>query len=210
MEIELSEVLACPRCGPPQGLVVLVDEMEDGRVRTGHLGCSRCEERYPLREGRVWLAEPGEGEEPETGEPAAGAGSAPDGELAVEVAALLDARSASGYLLLDEELGRLAPRVAGLSEGAEVLALEPRVPAGPGVSPARVPAGSSLPVLDGKLGGAALWRPDAGRVRDAFRCLSAEARVAGLRPGAAVREALGELPGEVLASEERAFVVRRG
>ena len=45
MLLDLSESLACPRCGPPQRVIVLVERMEGGRVLDGRLDCPGCESR---------------------------------------------------------------------------------------------------------------------------------------------------------------------
>lgn len=61
MHLDLSELFVCPRCRPAQGLVVLVDEIEDRRVARGRLGCPECDARFPLREGTLRLDAAGRG-----------------------------------------------------------------------------------------------------------------------------------------------------
>lgn len=138
MRIELSEMLACPRCGPEQGVVLLVDEFRGRRVLSGRLGCPECDGRYPVWAGVVDLsAGPSEGEagpeaeapslpvtEPDGGrEPDGGGGGGDEGELAVEVAALLDVPNRKRPVLLGPRLGASAARVAELAEGVEILLL---------------------------------------------------------------------------------------
>ena len=50
MLLELSEVLACPRCGPPQVMVAVVHESVGHRVTRGFLGCPTCDSRFPIEE----------------------------------------------------------------------------------------------------------------------------------------------------------------
>lgn len=51
MDVALSDLLTCPRCGPMYGLVLLPYEVSDRRVRSGVLGCANCRERYPVEGG---------------------------------------------------------------------------------------------------------------------------------------------------------------
>src|SRR5512142_2083643 len=60
MDLRLTDLLACPRCGPPHGLVLLADRVEDRRVLEGLLGCPNCGGRYPVRAGLADLRVPGE------------------------------------------------------------------------------------------------------------------------------------------------------
>lgn len=201
-------MLACPACGPPQGLVVLVDDLDGRRVMEGKLGCSRCERRFPVRDGVTHLVvedapDPGDAAEGGTGR-----------ELAVEVAALVGAPEAEGWVLLGPGLGAVAEAVAEAAGEAEIVALgrgRSTPGAAGGVNRVVTGSGDSLPVLAGKLGGVALWRPAASLVRDAARTLRPGARLAVLRPPEEVRRSGAGLENdlEVLASEERAWVGRR-
>lgn len=215
MHIELSEILACPRCGSPQGLVVMVDELDDeGRLREGDLGCSRCERRFPVAGGVLDLlaGDPdppvGSGPEPPV------ADRPPPEELAVEVAALLDLPEAPGPVVLGRGLASAAGRLAEMAGDVPVLALagegEGGDPAGgdAGHAVARAPAGAP-PVLPGKAGGVALWRPSRRAAEGARAALAPGARLLLLRPGPGVRRDLEGSGLEVVASEERAAVARR-
>ena len=51
MHLVLTDVLTCPRCGPPTGLIVLADRMAGRRVVQGRLGCPNCQSSYGVREG---------------------------------------------------------------------------------------------------------------------------------------------------------------
>lgn len=151
MFLELSEILVCPRCRPEQGLIVMVDELDDRRVVAGDLGCPRCEARYPVRRGLVLFRGPA-GDAPGTadgaegrgdaggGEDASGAGrasrerppleaaglfrGADTAESATRLAALLGLPGSEGPVLLGEGLAALAAGLARRAEGVEVLALD--------------------------------------------------------------------------------------
>lgn len=215
MHIGLSEILTCPRCRSPQGLVVMVDELDgDGRVRQGDLGCPRCERRFPVEGGVVDLLR---GEEEGDGDEGGREGSGdtpPPEELAVEVGALLDARALRGAVVLGRGLAAAGPRVAELADDARLLCLggqDEAPPEGRGASRctlARSPAGS-LPVLSGKAAGVALWRPRPDETERGRTALAPGGRLAALRPDATVRQDLASSDLEVVASEERAAVVRR-
>lgn len=216
MQIELSEILTCPDCRSPQGLIVLVDELDDeGRVRDGDLGCSRCQRRYPIRDGVVDLLGGGGSGEPER--VAEGDGGRPSPrELAAEIGGLLDLRSASGPVVLGHGLAPAAGPLAGLLEGVSLLALAEEAvaeqEAGDGAADSftlvLAPAGR-LPLLTGKAEGVALWKPGPGVLEDARRALAPGGRLALLRPGEEARRELEGSGLEVLASEERAAVARR-
>lgn len=152
MFLELSEILVCPRCRPRQGLIVMVDELEDRRVVAGDLGCPRCEARYPVRRGLV-LLRPLPDRAPAGPDGAAGRGDAPDGgggwrpgapsrerptleeaglfrgadraEAATRLAALLGLPESGGPVMLGEGLAALAAGLARRAPGVEVLALDP-------------------------------------------------------------------------------------
>ena len=59
MLLELSEILACPACGPPQVMVAVVHESAGHRVTHGFLGCPACDSRFPIEEGTVHLVPQG-------------------------------------------------------------------------------------------------------------------------------------------------------
>lgn len=215
MQIELSELLTCPDCRSPQGLVVLVDDLDDGgRVLGGSLGCSRCERHYPVRDGVVDLAAgvPGGDSPPPEAPPAEGPSRE---ELAAEVGGLLDLRNAPGPVVLGPGLAGTAPPLASLADAPPILVLAapgeeaPEEEArGGAFTLARGPA-DRLPLLSGKAGGVALWRPGPETVGDARDALAPGGRLAALRPDDLARRELEDSDLEVLASEERAAVARR-
>lgn len=231
MLLELSEVFVCPRCRPAQGTVVMVDRADGRRVLEGRLGCPACDLRVPIRDGVLRFDRAGPPGEDGEGEAATGSvdGDRPaaetpgdrrlpemlreaePGEAAVRLAALLGADAAEGYLLLGPGLAGLAAGVAARAPDAEVLALAGEPGDGPEAGVARAvgidPA--ALPVVTGRMAGAALAAPRAEELEESVRVLAEEARLAVLAPGPSCREALEALPVRVAAAEGRAVVAVR-
>src|SRR3982751_3538536 len=146
MHILLTDILACPRCGPEFGLVLLADRVEERRVLEGRLGCPNCREQYPVRGGeldaRLSAAEPA------STDGAAGASddvasTADDPGAAVRLAALLGLAEAKGTVLIAGPGAALAAEGAALVPELEVVALAAEPVGGeeqPGVS--RIAAGA--------------------------------------------------------------------
>lgn len=201
MHLELSELLACPRCGPGQGLVVSVDRIEDRRVREGWLACPGCDARYPIGRGGI-----------DFGEAAGGGGDSGGGdpEDAVRVAALLGLREGGGVVLLGAGLESAAAGVAELAGGVEVLALSlaPDGPAAPRVTRLLGVRGGALPLHGRRLRGAALAGGSPELLAEAARVVRPGGRVAVLRPTPDL-DVPGELPLRVLAAEAAAIVAER-
>lgn len=190
MDVALTDVLSCPRCGSRFGLVLLADEVADRRVLEGWLGCANCRERYRVSEGFADLR-------PQPASPlhAAGSGPAPTAapaspEPATRLAALMGlAPGPRNFSLLVGDVARLAPAVAELVEGAEVVAVDPGAVAwreAAGVS--RMAVGATLPFFNRSMRGVAL---------------SGKAGGALLEEGARVLHPMGRLvlqdvPGEVV------------
>jgi len=237
VHLELSELLACPRCGPGQGLVVSVDRIEDRRVREGLLACPGCDARYSIGEGGIDFGAaadggPGAGvadtrDGPASGESGTRSGPegrgdhtragprevgapAPDPEDAVRVAALLGLQEGGGAILLGAGLGRAAPRVAELAGGVEVLALygAPDGAAAPRVTRLLGVRAGALPLRGGRLRGAALLGGSPDGLAEATRAVRPGGRVAVLRPRPEL-DVPGGLPLRVLAAEAAAVVAER-
>ena len=151
MLILVTDLLACPRCGPEFGLLVLAERLEERRVVEGRLGCPNCREAYPVRGGVADLRLPG------AAAPAAEEGAPADPEAAVRLAALMGLAGLAGMALVVGPGARHAGAIAALVPDAEVIAVEgaPRAAGEPGVS--RLLAGPGpLPLRGGLLRAAAL------------------------------------------------------
>jgi uncharacterized protein YbaR (Trm112 family) len=207
MHILLTDALACPRCGPDFGLVLLADRIEDRQVLQGSLGCPNCRETYRITDGAADLrttAAPA-GPEPDAG---AGAPHADPQEAAVRVAALLGLADATGTVLLAGPGAVLAPHVSALVPGVRVVAYTSAPapnPASPGVDP--VAGGPRLPFRSGALRGVALTGgATEALLAEALRALAPGARlvVEPADPGTA--GALRGLGANVMLEEEAAVV----
>lgn len=141
----MTDVLTCPVCGPAYGLVLLVEEVEDRRVRSGWLGCPNCRRDFPVADGIADLRV-----EPDALRPARRA--VEENELAVKVLALSGLAGERGLLLLGDGLEHVAANIADLAPELEVVVVAKtpeRLAARPGVS--GVACDVDIPVAEGKL-----------------------------------------------------------
>jgi uncharacterized protein YbaR (Trm112 family) len=203
MHILLTDIVTCPRCGPELGLILLADRVEERRVLQGRLGCSNCREMYPV-EGGVLDLRLVEGVPDSAG--------APDPDAAVRTAALLGLAGAGGTVLVAGPGAELAPAIASLVPGLEVVAFTSTPPAGaeaPGVS--RVAGGPALPLRGGMLRGVALTGAAAAAIPldEALRVLAPGTRLLLDPAPAGAAEALGAAGAEVLLEQEGVLVARK-
>lgn len=210
MLLDLSESLACPRCGPPQGMIVLVERMDGRRVIDGRLDCPVCEARFSLDDGIVNLgAVPG----PDAPESAA----APDDS--VTAAALLAIRHGRGVVVVGDGLQAAAPDISSLSGGCEVVLLTPHglpdefpgreTPGRESVTPLVGTPEGVIPMLSGRAVGVVLEGGDARMLDEAARVLAPGGRVVVIRPVPGAGTHLPIPPFELLAADSRAIVARR-
>jgi uncharacterized protein YbaR (Trm112 family) len=180
MHLLVTDRLACPRCGPAFGLILLADRVEERRVLEGAFGCANCRERYPVRGGFGDFRIPPTG--PLDAEAEAADPGSDDPEGALRLAALLGVPKGPGNLLLAGEPARQAERLVAMIEGIEVVALHPGLrdrPEAPGVSRAHAErTRGPLPFFDMTFRATALgegWAP--GRLEEAFRVTAPGGRV---------------------------------
>lgn len=166
MNVLLTDILACPRCGNDFGLILLSHETADRRVREGELGCPNCRDRFPIRDGFGDLrAPPRPPLQPETFPslpPRAG----------LTAAAGLAVAEGPGVFVFLGGAGRVAGEVARAVAGIEVAALSAAAaewPAEPGVS--RMVSRPGIPIRTGRVRGVAMdahlwgeWGEEALRV----------------------------------------------
>jgi len=163
MHILLTDILSCPVCGPPYGLIVLSDTLQERRVIEGALGCPNCEKRFPIRNGVAHIE--GEGGRLALAEAAS---VAPDPGFAVRLAALLGLEQPGGFVLVAGPAASLAGAVADVIDGIEIVA-DARY-SGEGEASCLY-LGARLPFFGGKLRGVWLsgdaadgWLEEAARV----------------------------------------------
>jgi uncharacterized protein YbaR (Trm112 family) len=155
MHLLVTDRLACPRCGPEFGLILLSDVVRDRRVLEGHFGCANCRERYPVRGGFGDFRPPPAsplGEDPEGADP-----GPDDAEGGLRLAAMLGVAEGPGHLLLAGAPARQGERLAAMIGGIEVVALHPGLRGreeAAGVS--RIHAGARLPFFSMTFRGTAL------------------------------------------------------
>lgn len=136
MHILLTDRLACPRCGPEFGLVLLAHEVRDRRVLEGDLGCPNCREVYPVREGFADLRPPprtplgsrqvaGEGAATADEEGGTGHAAGPAAEEVLRLGALLGVTEGPGMLLLKGPAAGHGKALAELIGQVEVVVMDP-------------------------------------------------------------------------------------
>lgn len=120
MHLLVTDRLACPRCGPAFGLILLARHMADRRVDEGALGCPNCREQYPVEGGVADLRPP-----PRPRPPPPPAAPRPAGEdEAVKVAALLGLHEGPQQVLLAGEALGVAVALVALAPDSEVVTVE--------------------------------------------------------------------------------------
>ncbi|HET8657240.1 MAG TPA: Trm112 family protein [Longimicrobiaceae bacterium] len=173
MHIVLTDALACPRCGPEFGLIVLADSLQDRRIVEGSLGCANCREAYPVRGGVPDLRGRGEAA-PEL--PLARGG---EPERALRIAALLGVGAAPGLVLLVGAAPELMAEISALLPETRVVGASAS-PAPEGLSAGLdwLRVGGRLPLRNGALRGIAFPAGLSGWSADEIRrVLARDARV---------------------------------
>jgi uncharacterized protein YbaR (Trm112 family) len=210
--LELSEILACPVCGPPQIMVAVVHESESHRVITGFLGCPACDSRFEIIAGVVHFS-PADGTAGPEAMARAPVGPLPE-DSATLIAAVLELQRGSGYVLLGPGLEGLAQPVAALAERWEVVSLGRRAAQGTeDLAPlSRLITGESepLPLLPGRFAAAAMHGyVGVDEIRHVAAALRQVGRLAIVSPGPAAGEAVREAGLGVLAADARVIVAAR-
>jgi uncharacterized protein YbaR (Trm112 family) len=212
MHILLTDILACPRCGPDFGLVLIADRVEERRVLEGRLGCPNCREQYPVRGGALDARLGGGAADASPSPDAAAEPVAPDAEAAVRLAALLGLADARGTVLIAGPGAALAGEVAALVPELEVVALVAEPDAAeevPGVS--RVAAGAGLPFRARTLRGVALTGgAGPALLAEAVRVLQPGARLLVEGADAGTVGTVSALGAQVMLAQEGTVVASAG
>jgi uncharacterized protein YbaR (Trm112 family) len=182
MFIELVDALRCPTPHEESWLVASAERMEARHIVEGTLGCPVCKAEFPIRNGVVDFRRGTSTVLP--------AGSAPDQEQAMRLAAFLDLSDAQGFAVLLGEWGVHAPVLRTLVETPLVLVDPPEgVEGEPGVSVIR--CDGELPLAAAASRGMAIDGGAAARVASAVRATRVKGRLvapASLAVPAGVRE----------------------
>jgi uncharacterized protein YbaR (Trm112 family) len=124
----LTDRLACPRCGPEFGLILIAHDMRDRRVLEGALGCANCRDQFPVSEGLADLRPPprrplgGSPGESGVGPDGSTREGAPGAEAPIRIAAFLGIPGGPGTVLLVGGVAKHAPALSGLIQGVEWIA----------------------------------------------------------------------------------------
>jgi uncharacterized protein YbaR (Trm112 family) len=219
MDLLLSDLLTCPRCGPDHGLVLLPDVVQDRRVESGVLGCPNCRERFPIAGGVAELAVPGEvtATREEGGGDPPGKDGGP-GRLAAEgwaakVGGLLGLAGVTGVVLVAGPASRGAGELGQQVDGLAVVVVEPmdgRAARKVGEGGSVIRAGRTLPFRTGSVRGAALTGTSVALVAEGLRVLAPGARLLLEPADGAVGSAVESAGGVVVLAEGETLVVSRG
>lgn len=223
MNVELSDLLTCPRCGPTYGLVLLPHEVAERRVRTGVLGCANCRERYVIEGGVADLRVGGSASDAESNADAeSDLEGEPPAEPAVRLAGLLGLAEARGTVLVAGPEAARAADLSRLVEGVEVVSVADREPRGGRAGAVGVPGGGGgggrvsrvridgvIPFRSGSLRGVALTGEWSSLVEEGARVLGSEGRLVLDPSPAGVAERLAEAGLRVVAAEAGVVVAVR-
>jgi uncharacterized protein YbaR (Trm112 family) len=213
MHLLLTDRLACPRCGPEFGLILLAERMQDRRVLDGALGCPNCRDQFLVRDGFTDLRAPprGELEKGMAGGPEENVEEAGDAAEAERLTALLGIVAGPGTVALVGGPARHAETLARAVRELQVVGVDAdlvgwgdvdgvsRMVARPGI-----PFFSSVlrgVVVDGRLGGD--W------VSEAARVVAPRSRVVLVHADEGAGDVLAEAGLDVLASDGETVVAAR-
>lgn len=206
MHTLLTDRLVCPRCGPPFGLILFAERAEDRRILEGGFGCPNCRDRYAVHGGFADLrAQPRS--------PFAESGGVPrvvdpGNEEVIRLAALLGLSEGPGHVFLAGSPVRLAPALASMLEGIEVVAADASLRAWEeekGVS--RIAVRGRIPVFPRSLRGVALGGEAAeSLLAEAVRAVAPLGRVVVAEAPRGTASKLEEA-GLSLVLEDQGFVV---
>ena len=107
MFIELIDALRCPVPHDESWLVAAATRVEARHIVEGTVGCPVCKAEYPIHDG---VADFRSGEAAPLAAP-----SAPDAELAMRVAAMLDLADSQGFAVLLGAWGSQATELSGIA-----------------------------------------------------------------------------------------------
>lgn len=221
MNVLLVDYLACPRCGPAFGLVLVAREVRDRRVQAGLLGCPNCRDEFPVEDGFGDLRPPprnpiteaaracgqsatpsGAGTSPQPARPSPGGSQ----DLPLRIAAALGVTEGPGVVVVSEGHACTAGALARLVRGVEVVPLGLTARSSAGVSPMAV--GEALPFRSGVVRGVALAASDKTPApAEVGRVLAFGARVLVMGPDAHTRATWEKAGLRTLVDDEGSLVL---
>lgn len=200
MRLELTEILACPACGPDRGFVAFVDSLANGIILQGRLDCPECERRHRVVDGVLYLAD---------ARPPATDDSSHMPPRAREVAAaLLGVPSGPEVILVGPGLYQLAAGLAADRTTTTLLCLT----TAPEVPPDRVHpivCGDTriLPLRSGRVHAAVLRGGETVEPAEIVRVLAPGSRIVILEPGPELADFQALDAVGTLAADSRAAVL---
>ena len=117
MYIELIDLLRCPRDHEETWLVAAFTKLSERYVEEGRLGCPVCNASYVIRHG---VADFGAA----LGEPGSAAGTTPDQDAAIHLAAFLNLARPGSTAILQGSHAALAGTVSEITQ-SRIIALDP-------------------------------------------------------------------------------------
>jgi uncharacterized protein YbaR (Trm112 family) len=219
MQLLLTDRLACPRCGPGFGLILLADRLVDRRVHEGTLGCPNCRDSFIVRDAFADLRAPPRGE---LAVGLAGAcprsvGGRPDresahAEQAERITALLGIPRGPGTVALIGSPARYSVDLVEAVTDLDAVVVDADVASWsehPRVS--RIVSWPGLPFFSGVLRGAVVdGRLGQAMLFEAARVTAPKCRTVVIEAGGDATEVLREAGLSVLAAEAGTVVATRG
>lgn len=212
MNPQLTERMICPRCGPGFGLVLRADQVEQGRVLDGFLGCSNCRVLYPVARGVADLRHPPRSRSHRRARtvppPTSRDASEPD---TLRLAAMIGVARGPALIAVAGSLAGRASELASLLPGVEVVAVASRFHSSPPSGATHLMASERLPLRDGSLAGIALAGSWAELLlKDGLRCLARSGRIVLVGASPKGEKAFHGQDLTVLADEAGVLVGRLG
>ena len=168
MFIELIDALRCPVPHNESWLVAAATRVDARHIVEGTLGCPVCKAEYPIHAGVADFRRGG-------GAPLPGP-SAPDAELAMRVAAMLDLADSQGFAVLLGAWGSHAAELSGIVETPLMLVDPPEgIVGAPGISVLR--CDGEIPLAAGAARAVAIDAGDTVRVAGAVRVARTRGRI---------------------------------
>ncbi len=199
MNLQLTDILTCPRCQEGGGLILLAERVDGRRVLAGQLGCPGCRARYPVADGEADFT---------TGEDFS---TAPGGPVdAARVAALLGVTEGPAQVMVMGNHSELAQALVGLIPDIEVVVVSRSSNAtGEVAGVSRLRIAERIPLRDRSVRGVVINGSDAELISEAVRVIGLAARVVLIGATAAARDALHAQAVHVLAEQDDTLVAVR-